>query len=50
MNAVKDAILSLLRKMQNLHLDPLHGAIGFSQHEDGAWQVFMAIKGCSKLL
>ena len=43
-------ILTLLRTMQNLHLDPLNAEIGFTQYEDGAWQVFITIEGCSKLL
>ena len=43
-------ILTLLRSMQNLHLDPLCDEIGFTQFEDGQWQVFITIEGCSKLL
>ena len=43
-------ILHLLRMMQNLHLDPLNEEIGFTQYEDGSWQVFITIEGCSKLL
>ena len=43
-------ILTLLRMMQNLHLDPLNEEIGFTQHEDGSYQVFITIEGCSKLL
>ena len=43
-------ILTLLRMMQNLHLDPLNEEIGFTQYEDGGWQVFITIEGCSKLL
>lgn len=43
-------ILTLLRMMQNLHLDPLNEEIGFAQYEDGSWQVFITIEGCSKLL
>lgn len=43
-------ILTLLRTMQNLHLDPLNEEIGFTQYEDGTWQVFITIEGCSKLL
>ena len=43
-------ILTLLRMMQNLHLDPLNEEIGFTQYEDGSWQVFITIEGCSKLL
>jgi hypothetical protein len=43
-------ILHLLRAMQSLHLDPLNEQIGFTQYEDGAWQVFITIEGCSKLL
>ena len=44
------AILTLLKMMQNLHLDPLSEEIGFTQYEDGQWQVFITIEGCSKLL
>jgi hypothetical protein len=44
------AILALLRSMQSLHLDPLCEEIGFTQYEDGQWQVFITIEGCSKLL
>jgi hypothetical protein len=44
------AILVLLRSMQSLHLDPLCEEIGFTQFEDGQWQVFITIEGCSKLL
>jgi hypothetical protein len=36
--------------MQSLHLDPLREEIGFTQYEDGQWQVFITIEGCSKLL
>ena len=43
-------ILTLLRMMQNLHLDPLLEEISFTQYEDGQWQVFITIEGCSKLL
>jgi len=43
-------ILTILRSMQNLHLDPLCEEIGFTQYEDGQWQVFITIEGCSKLL
>jgi len=43
-------ILTLLRMMKSLHLDPLSEEIGFTQHEDGHWQVFITIDGCSKLL
>ena len=43
-------ILTLLRSMQNLHLDPLCEEIGFTQYDDGQWQVFITIEGCSKLL
>jgi hypothetical protein len=43
-------ILSLLRTMQSLHLDPLNEEIGFTQYEDGQWQVFITIEGCSRLL
>jgi hypothetical protein len=43
-------ILTLLRMIQNLHLDPLNEEIGFTQHEDGSWQVFTTIEGCSRLL
>jgi len=43
-------ILTLLRSMQNLHLDPLCEEIGLTQYDDGQWQVFITIEGCSKLL
>ena len=43
-------ILTLLRMMQSLHLDPLLEEISFTQYEDGQWQVFITIEGCSKLL
>ena len=43
-------ILNLLRTIQNLRLDPLNEEIGFTQYEDGRWQVFITIEGCSKLL
>ena len=43
-------ILTLLRSMQSLHLDPLCEEIGFTQYDDGHWQVFITIEGCSKLL
>ena len=43
-------ILTLLRSMQSLHLDLLCDEIGFTQYEDGQWQVFITIEGCSKLL
>ena len=44
------AILVLLRSMQSLRLDPLCEEIGFTQFEDGQWQVLITIEGCSKLL
>ena len=43
-------ILTLLRMMQSLHIDPLSEEIGFTQYDDGHWQVFITIEGCSKLL
>lgn len=43
-------ILSFLRSIQSLNLDPLNEEIGFMQHEDGNWQTFISIEGCSKLL
>lgn len=43
-------ILALLRMMQSLHLDPLCEEIGFTQYDDGQWQVFITIEGCSKLI
>ena len=43
-------VLSLLRLMQNLHLDPLCEEISFTQYDDGQWQVLITIEGCSKLL
>jgi hypothetical protein len=50
MDVPAKAILVLLRSMQSLHLDPLCEEIGFTQFEDGQWQVFITIEGCSKLL
>ncbi|QWE27497.1 recombinase RecT [Polynucleobacter sp. AP-Ainpum-60-G11] len=44
------SILTLLRMMQSLHLDPLSEEIGFTQYEDGQWQVLITIEGCAKLL
>jgi hypothetical protein len=43
-------ILTILRSMQNLHLDPLCEEIGLTQYDDGQWRVFITIEGCSKLL
>ncbi len=43
-------ILTVLRMMQSLHLDPLLEEIGLAQYEDGQWHVFITIEGCSKLL
>jgi hypothetical protein len=43
-------ILTLLRSIQSLHLDPLCEEISFTQYDDGQWQVFITIEGCSKLL
>jgi len=43
-------ILTLLRMMQTLRLDPLCEEISFIQYEDGRWQVLITIEGCSKLL
>jgi hypothetical protein len=43
-------ILTLLRMMQSMHLDPLCEEIGFTQYDDGHWQVFITIEGCAKLL
>ena len=43
-------ILTLLRSMQSLHLDPLCEEIGLTQYDDGQWQIFITIEGCSKLL
>ena len=43
-------ILQLLRTMQDLHLDPLQDDIGFTQYEDGNWQVYITVDGCSKVL
>jgi len=43
-------ILVLLRTVQALHLDPLNEEIGFTQYDDGGWQTFISIEGCSKLL
>jgi hypothetical protein len=43
-------ILTVLRMMQSLHLDPLLEEIGLAQYEDSQWQVFITIEGCAKLL
>jgi len=43
-------ILTLLRMIQSLHLDTLSEEMGFTQYENGQWQVFITIEGCSKLL
>ena len=43
-------ILTVLRMMQSLHLDPLLEEIGLAQYEDGQWHVFITIVGCAKLL
>jgi len=43
-------VLVMLQTMQNLHLDPLNEEISFTQYEDGYWQVFITIEGCTKLL
>jgi hypothetical protein len=43
-------ILAMLRTMQHWHLDPLKEEIGFTQYENGNWQVFISIDGCSRLL
>jgi hypothetical protein len=50
MDVPAKAILTLLRSMQSLHLDPLCEEIGFTQFEDGQWKVLITIEGCSKLL
>ena len=50
MEVPSKTILTLLRMMQTLHLDPLCEEIGFTQYDDGQWQVFITIEGCSKLL
>jgi len=44
------AIMTLLRMIQSLHLDPLCEEISFTQYEDGQWHVFITIEGCAKLL
>ena len=44
------SILSFLRAIQGLHLDPLNEKIRFMQYEDGNWQTLISIEGCSKLL
>ena len=49
-DAPAKTILTLLRMMQNLHLDPLLEEIGLAQYEDGQWHVFITIEGCAKLL
>ena len=43
-------ILTVLRMMQSLNLDPLLEEIGLAQYEDGQWHVFITIEGCAKLL
>ena len=43
-------ILSLLRSMQSLNLDPLRDEIGLGRYEDGNWEVFITVDGCSKIL
>jgi hypothetical protein len=50
MDVPAKTILTLLRMMQSLHLDPLLEEISFTQYEDGQWHVFITIEGCSKLL
>lgn len=50
MDVPAKTILTLLRMMQSLHLDPLLEEIGFTQFEDGQWHVFITIEGCAKLL
>ena len=49
-DAPAKTILTLLRMMQNLHLDPLLEEISLAQYEDGQWHVFITIEGCAKLL
>jgi len=46
MDVPAKTILTLLRMMQSLHLDPLLEEIGFTQFEDGQWHVFITIEGC----
>jgi len=43
-------ILILLRTIQSLNLDPLNEEIGAIQYEDGSWQTFISIEGCSKII
>lgn len=43
-------ILTMLRTMQNLLLDPLKEELALAEYSDGIWQVHVTIEGCSKLL
>ena len=43
-------ILSLLRTSKAMGLDPLREEIGFTQYEDGNWQVYITVDGAIKLL
>ena len=43
-------ILTMLRTMQNLLLDPLKEELALAEYSDGIWQVHVTIEGCSKVL
>ena len=43
-------ILSLLRTVQDCELDPLKEEVGFTQYEDGHWQVQITVEGWTHLL
>jgi hypothetical protein len=43
-------ILSLLRSAKETGLDPLREEVGFTQYEDGNWQVYITVDGATKLL
>jgi len=43
-------ILSLLRTAKAMGLDPLREEIGFTQYEDGNWQVYITVDGAIKVL
>jgi len=43
-------ILNLLRTAKEMGLDPLREEVGFTQYEDGNWQVYITVDGAIKLL
>lgn len=49
-SAPSTAVLGLLRIMRQLQLDPLSDEVSLVQHEDGHWQAYITIEGCSILL